>query len=291
MASTSSGSVTTSTVNGTSRITGLSSGLDVDSIVKGLMDAEKVKLNKMEQQEDLLTWRQEAYRNTMGTMNTFSSSYLDSLSTSSITKQGNFLQYDTESSDTAYVTASAGADAKVGSHTVAVSQLATASTRSSGAAVSKGVQGGVAPTYGFTSGTTWKMYVDEKLYSVDLSSVTDQTSLQTAVDKAVGSGKVTVGTNAGCLTLTSATAGVQYISVETQNLLGFTTAGVLANRITTGQTLSNINSSLNSPIVFSSDEISFTINGENFTFDKDDTLSAVMSTVNKSDAGVTMSYD
>ncbi|WP_319402251.1 flagellar filament capping protein FliD [uncultured Anaeromusa sp.] len=292
MATTSSGSVTTSTVNGTTRITGLSSGLDVDSIVKGLMDAEKVKLNKMEQQEDLLTWKQEAYRNTMGTMNTFSSTYLDSLSASSITKQGNFLQYEAESSDTAYVTAEASANAKVGSHTLAVSQLATAHTLSSGSAVSKGVQGGAAPTYGFTSGTTWKMYVDAKLYSVDLSSVTDQTSLQTAVDKAVGSGKITVGTNAGCLTLTSADAGVQYISVETQNLLGFTTSGVLANRITTSQTLSTINSSLNSSFSFNaSDEISFTINGESFTFDKDDTLSAVMSTVNKSDAGVTMSYD
>ena len=292
MATTSSGAVTTSTVNGTSRITGLSSGLDVDSIVKGLMDAEKVKLYKMEQQEDLLTWRQEAYRNTMGTMNTFSSTYLDSLSTTSITKQGNFLQYDAESSDTAYVTASAGATAKVGSHTLAVSQLATARTLSNGSAISKGVQGSAAPTYGFTSGTTWNMYVDEKSYSIDLSSVTDMTSLQTAIDKAVGSGKVTVGTNSGCLTLTSADAGVQYISVETQNLLGFTSSGVLANRITTGQTLSNINSSLTSQFSFnSSDEISFTINGKSFTFDKDDTLSAVMSTVNKSDAGVTMTYD
>lgn len=292
MATTSSGSVTTSTVNGTTRITGLSSGLDVDSIVKGLMDAEKVKLYKMEQQEDLLTWRQEAYRNTMGTMNTFSSTYLDSLSTSSITKQGNFLQYEAESSDTAYVTADASANAKVGTHTLAVSQLATARTLSNGSSLSKGVQGSAAPTYSFTSGTTWKMYVDEKLYSVDLSSVTDQTSLQTAIDNAVGSGKVTVGTNAGCLTLTAVDAGVQYISVATQDLLGFTSSSVLANRITTSQTLSNINSSLTSQISFnSSDEISFTINGQSFTFDKDDTLSAVMSTVNKSDAGVTMTYD
>lgn len=464
MATTSSGSVTTSTVNGTSRITGLSSGLDVDSIVKGLMDAEKVKLYKMEQQEDLLTWKQDAYRTTMGTMNTFSSTYLDTLTSGSITKQGTFLQYDAESSDTAYVTAAASANAKVGSHTLAVSQLATAGTLSSGGAVTgtanptygttgtwavtvngtnytvnlsssitdlaslqsavdsavgsnklrlgttssgnltvtatnssvqsytvgiqsslgigatatttptygsgswsltvngtaytvdlssatdlatlqsavdttcgsgkltigtnssgyltvtagsgvssyvvgaqsslgfgatpattgttKGVQGSTAPTYGFTSGTTWTMYVDEKSYSVDLSSVTDTTTLQAAINKAVGSGKVTVGTTSGCLTLTPADSGVQYISVATQNLLGFTTSGVLANRITTSQTLSTINSSLNSSFSFnSSDEISFTINGESFTFDKDDTLSALMSTVNKSDAGVTMSYD
>ena len=383
MATTSSGAVTTSTVNGTSRITGLSSGLDVDSIVKGLMDAEKVKLYKMEQQEDLLTWKQDAYRTTMGTMNTFSSTYLDTLTSGSITKQGTFLQYDAESSDTAYVTAAASANAKVASHTLAVSQLATAGTLSSGGAAvattaptysgsgtwsltvngtaytvdltgvtdlaslqskvdtavgsnkltigtnssgyltvtstnnsvasytvgtqsnlgfassssvtsgtTKGVQGSTAPTYGFTSGTTWTMYVDEKSYSIDLSSVTDTTTLQAAIDKAVGSGKVTVGTTSGCLTLTPADSGIQYISVATQNLLGFTTSGVLANRITTSQTLSTINSSLRSSFSFnSSDEISFTINGESFTFDKDDTLSALMSTVNKSDAGVTMSYD
>ena len=312
MATTSSGAVTTSTVNGTSRITGLSSGLDVDSIVKGLMDAEKVKLYKMEQQEDLLTWRQEAYRNTMGTMNTFSSTYMDSLSTSSITKQGNFLHYDAESSDSAYVTASAGADAKVGSHTLAVSQLATESTRSSSVAVTKDLTGTTNLSAGVTlaSGTTWKITVDGTSYSVDLSGVeikkysdyptTCLDGLQAAIDKAVGSGKVKLSEDSSTGKLTIATivgSGVQSITIAAQSTLGF--ASSQSNRLDTSQTLSTIytNSLGDSykPADFFggtlSDEIAFTINGESFTFDKDDTLSAIISKVNQSDAGVTMSYD
>ena len=389
MATTSSGAVTTSTVNGTSRITGLSSGLDVDSIVKGLMDAEKVKLYKMEQQEDLLTWKQEAYRSTMGTMNTFSSTYLDTLASGSITKQGTFLQYEatTSDADSSYVTAAASANAKAGSHTLAVSQLATAHVLESGGAATatalptygttgswaltvngisysvtlsssmtdlaslqsavdtavgsnklklgtnssgyltvtadsnnvtsytagaqsdlgfaasssvasgtaKSIQGAVAPTYGFSSGTTWKITVDGTSYSVDLSGVTTPGLLQEAVDKAVGSNKLVIGTDSGCLTVVAKDSGVQAITVASQDALGFTSTAVLSNRLNTSSTLTELNSSLKSTsFTFGgtdNDEIAFTINGESFTFDSSDTLSAVISKVNQSDAGVTMSYD
>lgn len=300
MATTSSGSVTTSTVNGTTRITGLSSGLDVDSIVKGLMDAEKVKLYKMEQQEDLLTWKQEAYRSTMGTMNTFSSTYLDTLASGSITKQGTFLQYEatTSDADSSYVTAAASANAKAGSHTLAVSQLATASTRSSSAAITTGIRGAAlsATPTNFASGTTWKITVDGTAYSVDLSglsvSSTDVSAVKTAVDKAVGSGKLNVALDSGCITVTATGSGVQSVTVAAQSTLGF--AASTSNRLDTSQKLSAIQSALKTTSSFSfdgSNEISFTINGESFTFDQDDTLSAVISKVNQSDAGVTMSYD
>ena len=300
MATTSSGAVTTSTVNGTSRITGLSSGLDVDSIVKGLMDAEKVKLNKMEQKEDLLTWKQEAYRTTMGTMSTFSSTYLDTLASGSITKQGTFLQYEatTSDADSSYVTAAASANAKAGSHTLAISQLATASTRSSSAAITTGIKGAAlsATPMNFDSGTTWKITVDGTAYSVDLSglsvSSTDVSAVKTAVDKAVGSGKLNVALDSGCITVTATGSGVQSVTVAAQSTLGF--ASSQSNRLDTSQKLSAIQSALKTTSSFSfdgSNEISFAINGESFTFDQDDTLSAVISKVNQSDAGVTMSYD
>ncbi|WP_439390887.1 flagellar hook-associated protein 2 [Bacillus velezensis] len=44
------------------RITGLNSGLDVDSLVKKLMDAEKQPLNKLNQQKQTLEWKRDAYR-------------------------------------------------------------------------------------------------------------------------------------------------------------------------------------------------------------------------------------
>lgn len=44
------------------RITGLNSGLDVDSLVKKLMDAEKQPLNKLNQKKQTLEWKRDAYR-------------------------------------------------------------------------------------------------------------------------------------------------------------------------------------------------------------------------------------
>jgi flagellar hook-associated protein 2 len=44
------------------RITGLSSGLDVDTMVQTLMKAESAKLDKLKQSQTKLTWQQEAYR-------------------------------------------------------------------------------------------------------------------------------------------------------------------------------------------------------------------------------------
>ena len=394
MATTSSGTITTSTVNGTSRITGLSSGVDVDSVVKGLMSAERVKLNKLDQQEELLEWKQEAYRNVSTSLQTFSTTYLDSMASTSIIKQSTFLQYEATSSDDNLISASATSNAKAGNHTLTVSQLATAQTlKSSGAAkatsaasygfstgdtwsisvdgisysvdlasvtnlaslqeaidkatnsgsvalesgklavqadsagklamtaadnsilsftpgaqaslgfdgtavtanVTKNIQGSAMPSYSFASTDTWKLTVDGAERTVNLSGVTNLSMLQSAVDTAVGAGKLKVSTNtSGYLTVIAADSGVQAIAVAEQSTLGFTSSGVLSNRLTTSETLSELVAKINPSLQFGgtdSDEIAFSINGVNFTFDASDTLTSVMNSINKSDAKVTMSYD
>jgi len=43
------------------RISGLASGIDVDSIVKDLMKAHRIPLDKLKQQQQLVTWQREAY--------------------------------------------------------------------------------------------------------------------------------------------------------------------------------------------------------------------------------------
>ena len=48
------------------RISGLASGMDIDSIVKGLMDAERVPLDKLYQKKTYTEWQRDDYR----TMNT-----------------------------------------------------------------------------------------------------------------------------------------------------------------------------------------------------------------------------
>ena len=44
------------------RINGFASGMDIDSMVKELMQAKREPLNKLNQQKQLLDWKREAYR-------------------------------------------------------------------------------------------------------------------------------------------------------------------------------------------------------------------------------------
>lgn len=61
----------------TLKISGISSGLDTEAIVKALMDAEKVKLDKAKQQLQTLEWRQEAYRDIINDLNEFKNTYFN----------------------------------------------------------------------------------------------------------------------------------------------------------------------------------------------------------------------
>lgn len=301
--SSSSSGVSTSTVNGITRVTGLTSGIDVDSIVEQLMTAEKAKkLNKLEQKEQLAEWKQDAYQEIAADIQAFGDKYFNTTSSSSLLSAKNFKQYTVTSSDSA-VSASYTSAAVAGSHTVSVSQLATAATLSS-SGLARDVTGGQAASYSGLSGKSIVLTVDGTDYTVDLSDVTDTATLQTAVDNAVGGGKLTVGTNtSGYLTITAADSGVDEISVSapesgTSGLsdLGFSASGaVTANRLTTSQTtLADIADYMG--FTFSSAEngdqyVNLTINGVSFNFDSDTTLSEMIGDINDSSCGATMAYD
>ncbi|SCL87499.1 flagellar filament capping protein FliD [Sporanaerobacter sp. PP17-6a] len=48
-------------MNSSSRITGLASGIDTETIINDLMKAERVKLDEVQQEKQLLVWKQEIY--------------------------------------------------------------------------------------------------------------------------------------------------------------------------------------------------------------------------------------
>lgn len=296
-------SVSTTTVSGTTRVTGLSSGLDVDSIVEQLMTAEKAKkLNKLEQKEQKTEWTQTAYREITADIQAFCSTYFDTTSSSSLMSSSSFIKYNATSSDSAVTVAYTSA-ATAGNHTIQVDQLATEATLTSSASVSKEVQGSTTPDYTNLSDQSFVITLDGTKRTVSLDDVTDLDSLQTAIDDAVGSGKVTVSADSttGYLSLVAADDGVQVISISdpvsgTSGLsdLGFGTDGIFSNRLDTSDTLATIADQLSSStaLTFNDDgQIELTINDITLTFDQDDTLAEMMSKVNKSDADVTMKYD
>ena len=299
--SSSSSTITPTTVNGVTRVTGLASGINVDSIVQQLITADSAKLNSLKQQEQLAEWKQEAYRNIITSINSFASKYFDITSSSCILNQKTFQQFSVASSSTA-VTAAAASGAAAGSHTIQVSQLATAATLTTSGRLSKDVQGIAAANYSSLAGKSFVLTLDGTSTTVTLdSSVTDAASLQAAIDNAVGSGKVTVSADAsGVLSITAAAgSGVQKISIgdpasgtSALSDLGFGAGATLSNRISTSSTLATLAGTMRNSFSFNAyGQVQLAINGVSFTFDQSITLAEMMQEINQSSAGVTMKYD
>jgi flagellar hook-associated protein 2 len=126
------------------RITGLASGLDVETMVKTMMKAENVKLDRLKQNRQILQWRQDNYRDILGDVNIFKSNYFDILKPenymlSSKTYDGFDVTSNDSTSNTTskYVSATASTGATVGTYNVDVVQMAKAASISSSLATGK----------------------------------------------------------------------------------------------------------------------------------------------------------
>ena len=309
--------VSPTTVNGVPRFSGLSSGIDVDSIVKKLILADSGTLNQLKQTKQIDAWKQEQYQDIIGDLNTFTSKYLDLTSADSLLNESTFQQFKVDSSDDSSVSATAGGDAVPGSHTISVEQLAAAASQASVSGVSKDVAGSAKPDYADLKGKSFTINVDGTTRTVTFDTAYDPNSqtgvqyVQAAINKAIGTttdkngntiNKVTVSEdrNGYLQFVPTANSGVGSIAISDADsngafsILGFKDGSILSNRLDTGKSLAEIANQLKSPFQFdaASGEIAFTINGEKFSFDKDDTLGDMIRTINKDkNANVTMKYD
>lgn len=112
------------------RISGMASGMDIDSLVKSLVTARQGPLNKLNQQKQLLEWQRDDYRKMSTKLVTFMQDSISKLSQSSTINA----QKATVTGNTSAVTATASSSAS-GTFEVKVKQLASASQSVSGADV------------------------------------------------------------------------------------------------------------------------------------------------------------
>lgn len=101
------------------RIGGLASGMDIDQLVSNLMKAERIKVDKLTQEKQLLEWKQEEYRTINSTLRSFRDNQVFKMKLSST-----FLTKQVTSSNKDAVSVSASAAAFEGTHTISVSSLA-----------------------------------------------------------------------------------------------------------------------------------------------------------------------
>ncbi len=288
-----------------SRLTGLS-GFDSESIIKSLMDAEKVPLTLLQQKRQVVEWRQEAYRDVSSTLRGLKTTFFDALSPAGYLLSDNSIRsLSASSTASAYVAATATADAEQASHLVKVQQLASADTAISQGAVTKALTGSAAPTSFLLSGQSISMTLDGSTKVIQLENYADLsdmgTKLQASIDSAFGTSgaapdKILVDTSSGKLGFSTAngahslTLGSVTATDATLSILGFSSGD--SNRISTGSTLESLSGRLGAGMTFVDDKVSFSINGKSFSFDKSATLSSVMNTVNAdASANVRMTYD
>lgn len=113
------------------RLTGLTTGMDTDQLVKDLMKIEQAKYDKVDIKKQYTEWQQEAYRTTISTIDEFQSKYFDVLnqenylmSISSFSAFSSTTLVNGEEED--YVTVTGTADATSLNHTIeSVDNLAT----------------------------------------------------------------------------------------------------------------------------------------------------------------------
>ncbi|MDR1589196.1 MAG: flagellar filament capping protein FliD [Oscillospiraceae bacterium] len=128
----------------TLRLTGLSSGMDTDSIIKNLMKIEQLKLDRQLHERTKLQWKQEALEGVKSDLTSFKQSFLSVLSANSIAKADTYNTYkiDVTGANASAVTLSAGLDASTGSITVnEITQLAKGASSVSSGKVSNNDEG------------------------------------------------------------------------------------------------------------------------------------------------------
>ena len=104
------------------RLSGLSSGLDTDAVVKELMTAQRAKVDKITKKKTKLEWKKEAWTDLNKKVYSFYSEQAFKFKSS-----GTYKQKKATSTDESKITVKAGVDATTGSHTISVKQLASAS--------------------------------------------------------------------------------------------------------------------------------------------------------------------
>ena len=106
------------------RLTGFQSGLDINQMVTDLMKAQRMPMNKLTQQKQILEWKRDEYRETNRLLNDFSTLSFD------MTLQRTYSQKQVTSTNDK-VTATATTSASNVSYTLSDVQVATVATRSS----------------------------------------------------------------------------------------------------------------------------------------------------------------
>ena len=283
--------------NSTNRVAGLISGLETEELVKAMTANTKMRINSQKQKIQTLQWKQEAYRSIISKITSFQSKYLDLLSTTSIKAKAVMSKYVATSSNTKAVTATASANALPATYTISKTTAATTAKVTSNGSVAAGeieldfskAKDGTDYTVeinldGATKKITFAGGGSEAVTKNNFLDAVNEAFADVVGDKQKfafqpGTNSLYFNGNGDGITHTFS---VGYCSEGLG--LDFTTY----SRISTGATLAE--AGFATKLKSDTGTYDITINGVNFSFKEDTTISQMMSTINSSDAGVKISF-
>lgn len=109
----------------TIRITGMQSGLDVDSIVKKLMAVEQTKVDKVNQDKQFIQWKQEAYQDIIKDIKDLQNTYFNVANSSTYMLSSNsYSAYSINYGNSNVLTCTAAAGTATGNYQVDIDSLA-----------------------------------------------------------------------------------------------------------------------------------------------------------------------
>ena len=153
------------------RISGLASGMDIDSLVEQLMTAERVPLDKLEQQKQIYEWQRDAYREVNQKLTTFDNYIADNF----ILKSLNTKTAATSNSNLVEATATGNASGTLSIE--GVKQLATASRTVGSVVKAKSEEAATGNTK--ISELFGSTFTDVDELSVSIKSITSSGALAT----------------------------------------------------------------------------------------------------------------
>ncbi|RCW74706.1 flagellar filament capping protein FliD [Saliterribacillus persicus] len=159
------------------RISGFASGMDIDTMVRDLMKAESMPLQKMQQDKQVLEWKRDDYR----TMNKLLLDFRSTLTNMKLTS--NYRAREVSSTDEAKVTATASSAASESSFNISnVTQLATAATLKNEGGLSTDANNKIDPSKG--------LYGQDAKFLGDSTNVWKQGAVETKSLKAASNDEV-----------------------------------------------------------------------------------------------------
>lgn len=145
------------------RIPGLATGMDTDQMIKDMLTGEQSKIDKVFQQQQMVKWQQETYRDITKSVKSFYDKYFSTISKDYILGNKSFNTLNISSSNEGVITATGSSSANSINYKFDVKKLATSatlgsSTASNGTTIKKDSK---LSDLGLTEETSFKLNVGD----------------------------------------------------------------------------------------------------------------------------------